>query len=79
VQKTLDRQSRQSNAAGSMVAKSDLAGRRFLIVDDVSTTGASLGEAARALRAGGAEVVGAATLAFTPRLIAAPGEFGPMP
>jgi ComF family protein len=65
-QKTLDREERQRNLAGSMTANGSLAGRRFLLVDDVLTTGSTLMEAARALREGGAEVVGAATLAFTP-------------
>jgi predicted amidophosphoribosyltransferase len=66
-QKVLDRQSRRANLAGSMTAIRPLDGRRFLIVDDVLTTGATLVEAARALRAGGADVLAAATLAATPR------------
>lgn len=66
-QKSLDRPSRGTNIAGSMVASRPLDGRRFLVIDDVVTTGATLVEATRALRAGGAEVVAAAALASTPR------------
>jgi ComF family protein len=67
-QKSLSRAARAENLAGSLGVRRDIRGRRLLLVDDVVTTGASLGEAARALREGGAEVVGAATLAATPRL-----------
>jgi predicted amidophosphoribosyltransferase len=49
-----------------MAARRPLAGRRVLLVDDVVTTGATLAEAARAVRAAGGSVVGAATLASTP-------------
>ena len=76
-QKLLDRSHRESNLRGSMAARRALSGRRFLIVDDVVTTGATLSEAARAIRAAGGEVVAAATFASTPRRYGAtrvPGE-----
>ena len=68
VQKSLDVAGRASNRAGSLRAVGDLAGRRLTIVDDVLTTGATLQEAARAIREAGGDVVGAVTLAATPRL-----------
>jgi predicted amidophosphoribosyltransferase len=70
-QKTLGSADRTSNVRDSMIAKRTLEGRRFVLVDDVLTTGATFAEAARALRAAGGEVVGGAALAFTPRLFGA--------
>lgn len=60
---------RAVNLAGALhVARpGDVTGRRVILVDDVMTTGATLAEAARALRAAGAEVCAAAVIAATPR------------
>ena len=68
-QKALDVSARASNRAGAFVATRRLDGRSVLLVDDVLTTGATVSEAARALSVAGATVAGAATLAFTPRLL----------
>jgi ComF family protein len=67
-QKSLGSSDRALNLHESMQSRISLRGRRFIIVDDVVTTGATLAEAARAVRAAGGEVVGQAALAFTPRL-----------
>jgi predicted amidophosphoribosyltransferase len=66
-QKSLDVDERARNRAGSLRATRSLAGLRLAIADDVMTTGSTLDEAARAIRAAGGEVVEAVTLAATPR------------
>lgn len=66
-QRGLDRERRHRNVAGSLRASSDAAGRRVVVVDDVVTTGATLAEAVRALRAAGVDVVAAVAVAATPR------------
>lgn len=71
-QASLGRIERQANRAGSLRSPTSLAGRDFLIVDDIVTTGATLAEAARAITAAGGEVLAAATLAHTPRRIPLP-------
>jgi ComF family protein len=70
-QKTLSLDERTRNLEGVFVVSVPVTGRRFLLVDDVVTTGATLAAAAAALRSAGAEVVGAAVVASTPKL------FGP--
>lgn len=58
---------RAANLSGALQARYDLRGLRLIVVDDVITTGATLAEAARALRAAGAEVTAAAVIAATAR------------
>jgi ComF family protein len=71
-QRNLGQTQRRVNVAhGLRAARRAVEGRDVVIVDDVVTTGATLAEAARALRAAGAQVVGAATVAATPRLFGA--------
>ncbi|WP_369688378.1 ComF family protein [Actinomadura macra] len=69
---------RAANLAGALeaVPRAKVAGRRVVLVDDVITTGATLAEAARALRAADAEVIGAATLAATQRRGAPTRQWG---
>ncbi|MGI5232974.1 phosphoribosyltransferase family protein [Actinoallomurus sp. CA-142502] len=58
---------RALNLTGAMESRLDLGGRRVIVVDDVITTGATLAEAARALRAAGADVRASAVIAATQR------------
>ena len=64
---------RRANLDGSLRVRRKvsgrLAGRHFLIVDDVVTTGSTLLECRRALRLEGAVVWGAATLAFAEKQV----------
>lgn len=58
---------RAANLSGALRSRLDLRGLHLIVVDDVMTTGATLAEAARALRAAGAHVPAAAVIAATPR------------
>jgi predicted amidophosphoribosyltransferase len=67
-QSGLDTRQRRANLNGAMAVKplwrNVVRGQRCIVVDDVVTTGATMAEAARALReAGAADVVGAAIAA----------------
>ncbi|RKR73276.1 ComF family protein [Frondihabitans australicus] len=66
VQKGRTRAERALARHGSMRASRRLSGITVVVVDDVSTTGATLAEAVRAARAAGAEVVGACAVAAVP-------------
>lgn len=65
-QKSRGRAERLSGRLGSLGCSGRWAGARVVIVDDVSTTGATLQEAVRAARAAGAIVLGVCCLASTP-------------
>jgi ComF family protein len=64
-QADLDAEARRANVrdAFEVGRPGEVRGRRVLLVDDVLTTGATAGAAARALRAAGAAEVGVLTLA----------------
>ncbi|MBN7793004.1 ComF family protein [Microbacterium esteraromaticum] len=75
-QRALDREARARNVAGSLRVRGGAEpGTRVVIFDDVVTTGATLDEAARALRAAGLNPIGAVALAATPRRIELTGNF----
>jgi len=59
--------SRADRHRGPIFVSRPVAGAHLLLVDDVATTGATLGSAAAALREAGAASVTAATVARTPR------------
>ncbi len=64
-QSELSAQQRWNNLDGSMVVSGTPVGLgKVLLVDDLVTTGATLSEAARALRYAGIEVIGAVTAAI---------------
>jgi predicted amidophosphoribosyltransferase len=66
----LGREARMTNLHESMTVRREalasLVGRHVVIVDDVVTTGATIGEVARALRAARVEPCGAAVIADSP-------------
>ncbi|KQT87559.1 ComF family protein [Methylobacterium sp. Leaf466] len=66
----LSRTARAANLQGAFAVPKDararLQGRRILLIDDVSTTGATANAAARALIRGGAEAVDLLTFALVP-------------
>jgi predicted amidophosphoribosyltransferase len=74
VQKGLSALERAHNRRGTFSTREGVAARRFIVVDDVATTGATLADASRAIREAGGEVVAAAVLAFTPRRRGSRGE-----
>jgi ComF family protein len=58
-QALLDHGAREANVAGAFACTTSMEGGKVLLVDDVTTTGATLSEAARALKeAGAGEVIG---------------------
>ncbi|MBE5800272.1 MAG: ComF family protein [Clostridiales bacterium] len=59
----LSARERRENLVGCMMASDAVSGKRVLLVDDVCTTGATVQEAARALREAGAKSVGVFTAA----------------
>ncbi len=67
--RTLGPQARQKNVRGAFrVTDPDLVrGRRLLLIDDVLTSGATVSEASRVLRAAGARSVDVAVLAAAPK------------
>ena len=62
----LSRTQRRHNLAGAFEVQGDVKGGRFVIVDDVFTTGATTNEMARALKRAGAERVEVLTVGRVP-------------
>jgi len=62
-QSDLGASERQANVRGAFEARAEVAGRHVVVVDDVLTTGATVTECARALRAAGAARIGVVAVA----------------
>ncbi len=64
-QSSLSKEQRKANIRGAfaLTKGAELSGKRILLIDDVFTTGSTVGEAARVLRRGGAAYVFAAAVA----------------
>ena len=77
-QMSLPRRERLGNLRGAFRATQTLSGRRLLLVDDVTTTGATLEAAVRALRRRGSAWVGALVVARQPLGLQSPAR-GPAP
>ena len=75
-QKGLGVDERAANRAGYLQPTRSLDALRVVVVDDVMTTGATIDEAARAIRSAGGEVDHAVTFAATPRLFGTPRRSG---
>lgn len=83
-QSTLDAAARASNLAGAMTVRERhqavVGGSTCIVVDDLVTTGATVAEAARALRQAGASTVLAAAIGATRRQVEPrPTLAGPLP
>ena len=63
---TASQEERRRNVAGCFACQQDLSGASVLLVDDVATTGSTLGECAAVLKAAGAARVDGAALARQP-------------
>lgn len=70
---------RRANVERSLVASRPLDGRRFLLVDDILTTGATASAAIRAVEAAGGAVLGVVVLVETPRRDALRHPLGELP
>ena len=62
-QAKLSKDERSANLSGAIRLPRSLVGQRVWLIDDIVTTGATLGELARAAEAAGASVLGFCTIA----------------
>ncbi len=68
-QKSLGRREREENLTGcfSVIEKEKIAGKKVLLLDDVMTTGATIGEISAVLKKAGAACVYVLTVTSVPR------------